>query len=155
MKKDLICWDSCVVIAWIKEEPARMKAIEPVVKNLEAGYYNLIVSLLVYPEVLESRMSHEAITKFERFMQNREALGIFAVEQRVVKKAQTIRNRTPESAKIISTPDAIHVATAIVSGANMLHTFDKGLLSLNGKAQVEGLTITACDVPGMQRSLFD
>lgn len=154
MKQDLICWDSCVVIAWIKEEPCRIKAIAPVVKNTEAGYYNLIVSSLVYPEVLESRMSHEAITKFKSFMQNREALGMFPVDLHVAQKAQKIRNLVPESAKM-STPDAIHVATAIVSGATMLHTFDKGLLSLNGKDQVEGLTITACDVLGMKRSLFD
>ena len=79
---------------------------------------------------------------------------MFPVDLHVAQKAQKIRNLVPKSAKM-STPDAIHVATAIVSGATMLHTFDKGLLSLNGKDQVEGLTITACDVLGMKRSLFD
>ncbi len=142
--KELICWDSCVVIAWIKEEPARMKVIEPVVKNLEAGYYKLIVSWLVYPEVLARSMSPQAIRRFDLFMQREEEIDIIPVERLVAQKAQEIRNRTPENKTIMSTTDAIHVATAIVGGANMLHTFDKDLLSLNGKAQVEGLAITAC-----------
>lgn len=150
MKKELICWDACVVIAWIKKEQGRLEAIEPVVKNIQAGYYRLIVSVLIYPEMLESRMSPEAIEEFELFMNKEKEIEMVAVDLSVAQKAQEIRNRTR-----ILTPDAIHVATAIVSGANMLHTFDKGLLSLNGEAQVEGLTITACDVPGMKRSLFD
>lgn len=144
MKKELICWDSCVVIAWIKEEQGRMEAIESVVKNIQSGYYRLIVSWLVYPEVLARSMSTQAIRKFELFMQREEEIDIIPVERLVAQKAQEIRNRTPENKTIMSTTDAIHVATAIVGGANMLHTFDNDLLSLNGKAQVERLTITAC-----------
>jgi len=51
-------------------------------------------------------------------------------------------------------PDAVHIATAIVSGAKIFHTFDEHLLKLNGKDEVEGLTITACDIPGTNMQLF-
>ncbi len=166
MKSELVCWDSSVLISWIKEEDLnRMKVIESVVQNMEKGYCSLIVSTLIYTEVLASTMSDSAIGKFERFMQNKEKVGIIAVDTRVAKKAQEIRDRENKlrdthdaiqrNRKIIETPDAIHVATAIVIGAKILHTFDKPLLSRHEKDEVEGLAITACHDPGATLPLFD
>ncbi len=132
MKNDLICWDSSVLIDHIKgDDKDRIKNIQMVV---------------------ESAMPDGAIEKFRHFMQNREKIEIVAVDIRVAEKAQAIRNR---SRKSISTPDAIHAATAIVSRAKVFHAFDKSLLSLNGKDVVEGLAITACEISGMSASLFD
>ena len=70
-------------------------------------------------------------------------MQVLNVDLSVARKAQKIRNDTG-----MKTPDAVHVATALVGGANLFHTFDKRLLSLDGRDEVEGLAITACEVPG-------
>ena len=84
-------------------------------------------------------------------MQNRKQVEVVTIDIRVAQKAQLIRNN---SRKKLSTPDAVHIATAIVSGAKLFHTFDDGLLQLSGKDEVDGLTITPCDIPGTGPTLF-
>lgn len=153
MKKELICWDSSVFISWIRgdESPDRIQAVRAVVECVENENYKLAVSTLLYVEVLENTMPGDAIERFKKFMQNRQMIEIIAVDIRVAEKAQSIRNK---SQKKIHVPDAVHIATAIVSGAKLFHTFDDRLLQLSGKDEVEGLTITACDIPGTGTTLF-
>ena len=69
--------------------------------------------------------------------------SVIAVDIRVAEKAQAIRNR---SSRNLKTPDAVHIATAILSGAKFFHTFDEGLLRLSGTDDVDGLAITACEI---------
>ena len=153
MRNELICWDSSVVISWIRgdESPDRLQAIQAIVESVENGRYKLAVSALLYVEVLESTMPGHAIEQFKKFMQNRQMIEIIAVDIRVAEKAQSIRNK---SQKKIYVPDAVHIATAIVSGAKVFHTFDDDLLQLSKKDEVEGLIITACDIPGTNLNLF-
>ncbi len=152
MKKGLIYWDSSVLISYIRgdEEENRNRDMNSVVEIIEKGFYKLVVSTLLYVEILESKMPGDSIKRFEKFMQNREKIEVVAVDIRVAKKAQVIRNSTK-----IKTPDAIHLATAIVSGAKLFHTFDKELLQLSGKGVVESIPITACYISGINRDLFN
>ncbi len=109
---------------------------------VESEAYRLAVSTLLYVEVLESTMPAPAIGQFEKFMQNRAMISIVAVDIRVARKAQMIRDTLRKKGESVSTPDAVHIATAIVSGAQFFHTFDDRLLRLNGKSEVDGLAIT-------------
>ena len=152
MKIDLICWDSSVLIDWIKgDDQDRMKRIGMVVSGVEHDSYRIVVSTLAYVEVLESAMPEGTMKKFQQFMQNRKQVEVVTVDIRVAQKAQLIRNK---SRKKISVPDAVHIATAIVSWAKLFHTFDDRLLQLSGKDEVDGLTITPCDIPGTGPTLF-
>ena len=148
MKEDLICWDSSVLISWIRgdESAARVQAMTAVVGAVESGAYRLAVSALLYAEVLESTMPAPAIGHFEKFMQNRAILSIVAVDIRVARKAQIIRDTLRKKGESVTTPDSVHIATAIVSEAKFFHTFDSRLLRLNGKSEVDNLAITACDI---------
>ena len=148
MKEDVICWDSSVFISWLRgnEGEDRDRAIRYLVERVEAGDYKVAVSTLLYVEVLESTMPAPAIGQFEKFMQNRAMISIVAVDIRVARKAQMIRDTLQKKDENITTPDAVHIATAIVSQAKFFHTFDARLLRLNGKSEVDGLTITACDI---------
>ena len=158
MKKDLdlICWDTSVLIDWLQGSGTqnRIRSIKSVIAEIEAKKYKLAVSTLVYVEVLECKMPEQAIKQFKEFMKNGNLVEVFAVDIRIAEKAQTIRNRTRnEKKKMIKTPDAVHIATAIVSKAKQLHTFDDEILKLNGKSEVEELAITACDIPSANRFL--
>lgn len=147
MKGDVICWDSSVLISWIRgdEGPDKTQAIRTEIEQIERGSYKLAVSTLVYVEVLESTMPPQAMETFRAFIRNRQMIQIIAVDIRVAEKAQALRNR---SARSISTPDAVHLATAVICGAKFFHTFDSNLLRLSGKDEEEALTITACHIPG-------
>ncbi len=156
MKNNLICWDSSVLIEWIKEDnPNRMQKIESVVTQIDNGHYRLAVSTVIYVEVLEATMPSGAIAKFKQFMKDMAKSEVMAVDIRIAKKAQAIRNISLKNGRKISTPDAVHLATAIVSQADFFHTFDKRLLSLNGAGEAEGVAITACHIPGTTYSVFD
>ncbi len=144
MKEKIICWDSSVLISHLDgdrgKNPGRKGIISPVVSAIENGSYKLLVSTLLYTEILACKMPDGAIIKLDQFLQNKSLVTVMAVGIKVAKKARSIRNKMPS----IRTPDAIHLATAIIGKANVFHTFDGGLLRLSGKSVVEGLAITAC-----------
>ena len=147
MKDKLICWDTSVLIEYMTEkEPGRIRDIQTVIQSIDSGQYKLTFSTLVYVEVLESAMPGKSIKKFDEILENIDMVTTFAVDIIIAKKAQDIRNRIP---KTISTPDAVHIATAIISEAQFFHTFDESLLKLSGTPEVDGIAITACTIPGM------
>lgn len=152
-KRKIIGWDSVVLLDWILdtsgENASRLPAIESVVAGVDNGYCRLVVSTLIYVEVLANNNPKGFIKKFERFMADSKKVKIISVDVGVAQKAQEIRNRM----KSIKTPDAVHVATAIVGKADVFHTFDKQLLSLDGKKVVDGLRILPCEIPGATVSI--
>ncbi len=154
MKEEIICWDSSAMISWIggdapEENKKRMPAMRATMRGLERGDYKLIVSTILYVEVLGTTMPTEAIEKFEQVMRRKEMIGTITVGIQVAKKAQEIRNQAR-----LGTPDAIQIATAIIGNAKYFHTFDEKLLKLNGKDAVERLTITPCTIIGVPAMLF-
>ncbi len=149
MKNKIICWDSSVLISHLggdgDKNLERQPIIGSIVSIVDRGDYKLLVSTLLYVEVLDSDIQPEAINLLDKFMQNRKRVTAMAVNSDIAKKAQSIRNQVSLRLK---TPDAIHIATAIVGGASVLHTFDKRLLNLSEDNKVDGLAITPCDIPG-------
>lgn len=148
MSGALICWDSSVVIDWVLDQksknPERIPAIRSVFDGVEDGRHQLAVSALVHAEVLESTTPADAMQKFRAFMNDTEMVDVIAVDVPIAEKAREIRDR---ASKRIKTPDALHLATAIAGGADVFHTFDRGLLSLSGADEVDGLVITDCAIP--------
>ena len=153
MKKENICWDTSVFLTHIRGEATeeQKQEIQTVVTLVEQEQFQIIISTLLYVEVLESTMPKNAMNLFDALMKKRGMVRNVAVNLEIAKKAQEIRNRMPKKLK---TADAIHIATAIVSEAIVFHTFDKQLLNLNGKDDVDNLKITPCHIPGITRSLL-
>ena len=145
MKENKICWDSCVMISHFRgdRDVSETQAIESVVDKLDEGHYNLVISTLLYAEVLASVMPKNAMSSFNKFVKRRDTVTNVPVTLKIAEKAQEIRNKTK-----IGTPDAIHIATAIIGEALVFHTFDTDLIRLNGQDVVDGLEITPCHIPG-------
>ena len=154
----LLCWDSSIFIDWIKgasDFENGMQSISDVVAEVEVERIRLLASTLVYPEILDNsdKMPAGAADTIEQFMKNRRYVAIADVTSPVAKKAQQIRNTLLGQGIKLKTPDAIHIATAIVHAADYLHTFDGKMINLSKRPEVDGLII-AGEIPGIPRSVF-
>jgi len=150
-----IYWDSCVFIAWIKDEkrPAgEMDGVYECVERVQAGTIRLITSVLTRTEVFETNLPNPVRTQYAALL-NRRNVCLLDQDLRVSDLARGIREYyQAENAKdgkgTIASPDAVHLATAIHYKADALYTFDqgkrggRGLLSLDGN--VAGHVIKIC-----------
>ena len=152
MQKENICWDTSIFLTHIlgKATTEQDQAIKSVVRLLKYRDLKIIISTLLYVEILESTMPTKAMESFDALIKNREMFRNVAVNLEIAKKAQAIRNSMPS----LKTPDAIHIATAIVGKAIVFHTFDKKLIKLSGQDEVEHLKITPCTLSETNYSLF-
>lgn len=146
LAKKRVYWDSDVFISLIDGDADRIDAIRSVVDEVESGKAMIVVSTLVRVEVLPNRRDTGLYREFQNFLKNREQVREVAIDRRVIEAAQQIR----ESGKSVKTPDAIHLATAIVCGVPIFHTYDKLLIRLSGVAEIKGLTV--CEPPEPSQS---
>lgn len=147
-----IYWDACVLLAWLNEEdrPAgEMEGVHGWAKEVYAGDAQLLTSTLVRTEVLDPVSDEDAREAFEGFL-DRPNVTEIDVHPPISREAQRIRAYYgSESRPTVCTPDAIHLASAIVYEADEFHTFDRndtdkcrGLLPLSGN--VAGVNLTIC-----------
>jgi predicted nucleic acid-binding protein len=143
-------WDTSVFLAWLAEETAApLDDIAAVVEQIDKREANLIVSVTVYSEVLEAKHSAEQMEAFKKFLKRSNVI-VVDTTLAVAEKAMQIRSkglnqpgkrRKKTQARKIGTPDATHLATAILWKADVLHSLDKKLLQLSGDPIVDGLLI--------------
>jgi predicted nucleic acid-binding protein len=116
----------------------------------------IITSVITRIEVLSSKLTPEQEEKFKKTFRSPNHT-LHDVDPPIADKARQFRDQLLNhvSGKILSTPDAIHLATAAIYGANEIHTFDDGqkdnkhlgMLELNGDQRVEKLVICKPTVP--------
>lgn len=123
--KRCIYWDACIFIAWIRNEvrhdPRDLDGIAYFVGEWEASRLVIVTSTITRTEVLDSSLNAEQAAKF-RLLMRRSAIQVEAVTGPVADLSHDLRNfyASPR----LTTPDAIHVATAIAADCDTLHTFD-------------------------------
>lgn len=154
MSKINYAWDSGVFIAWLTEEStAPLGDIDLVVREIDSGRANLILSVTTYAEILASKYDEKQLQLLDGFLQRSNVVKVDTTVQ-VAQKAARIRDAGLQDGRKIKTPDATVVAAAILHKANVLHTLDAGLLNLNGTNIVDGLAITMPCLKSGDRSLF-
>jgi predicted nucleic acid-binding protein len=146
-------WDTCLFLAWIKDEErstGEMDGVREVIERSKRREVKIVTSVLTSIEVLDSRLPVGLKTLFYGLMKRITRLGM---DSKVAAMAHDIRDhymvRSAEfGGKTLSTPDAIHLATAILYRVTELHTFDRdgsaksiGLLPLSGNVGGHKLTI--------------
>lgn len=150
--KRLVYWDSCVYIDCIQKTPGRWAQIEPVLRQAEQGEIEFVASALVIAEVVKCPAIASDDDKIRDFFEN-DFIKFRNVDRRTAEEAAKLSR-----AHGIKPPDAIHVATAIMTKCETLHTYDDKLLVFDGKAGVPRLAIgnpIAVVTSGKQQSLFD
>ena len=144
--KPVYSWDSSVLLKWIngEVEPADTVAgIADVVSKVDQGKCYLVFSQLIRVEALANRAGQSIRGKVEEALQ-RENVVVADVDSRIARKAAEIREYCArlEPARNVKTPDAIHLATAIVHAADELHIQDGQIENLSDEIQkVYGLKV--------------
>lgn len=142
MNKPTYSWDASVFIAWLRQEStAPLADIGVVVDQIDAQTANLLVSVVAYAEILSAKHSAEQMQWFQDFMR-RSNVTVADTTQTIALRVEQIRSAGLAEGRKIKTPDATFAATAIVHGADVLHSLDPDLLNLNGSKIVDGLRIT-------------
>ena len=138
------CWDTSVFLAWILEEDGQpLDDIGLVADEIDGDRADLIVSATVYSEILEAKHSKRKIKQLRQYLKRSNVISV-DMTVGIAEKASDIRGKAlkAKEKRKLKTPDAQVAATAIVYGADVLHSLDAHLLNLDGSAAVDGLRIT-------------
>lgn len=155
-------WDTCIFWAWLRNEtnrkPGEMEGIHDCLERVKKRQISIMTSVITYTEITSLKLPAGVETMLEEVMQRPNCAKI-GVDMRVAKLARDLRNYYLAKSdiyggKTIATPDALHLATAILYKANEFHTFDEkdqpkykslGLLRLSG--DVGGHNLVICKPP--------
>ncbi len=130
-------WDSCNWISLIAEDEAeRAFVCENVLKDMVAGRLTIITSALTLAEVGARRQPaqrlNQANAKIDSFFRQYDFLHVHDVTRSVAEKSRRLSQKHG-----LKPADAIHLATALESGADVLETWNtRDFLKLRGKVSV-------------------
>jgi len=152
-KPKIIYWDACIYLAWLKEEKSHgQQAFDAILQTAKDNFEKQVVivtSTITYVEVLSSHMNEDQERSFRRSFRTQDHIAR-DVDPPIALKAREFREKllAHESGKTLATPDAIHLATASIYGAEFW-TFDDGnkdkrhlgLIELNGDERIDRITV--------------
>ncbi len=156
---NIIYWDSAIFIAFFSQEGTRTKeelaGIDQVVDAFDKGTCILVTSMITKTELLPSKLGKDNYDKLSALWK-RKQFQAMEVTEAIIDLANEIRNfYADKQEKVPSTPDSIHLATAIRAKADVFQTFDggkkRGLLQLDGNVAGYNLSVKVPFVP--QREL--
>jgi predicted nucleic acid-binding protein len=134
-KRRIFYWDANVFIAWLKGEtcwPASVIAgMNDVAREVTENRAILFTSAITNTEILQGTLTQDQKNKLADLMQRTNVQQISA-DARIADRASAIREHYNTRGIKIKTPDAIHLATAILYKADEMQTMD-GLSSKSNK----------------------
>ena len=168
---DLQYWDSCLFIRYLTDDPqtdkdrAQLENIKPLFEAAHKGHILIVVSTLVLAEIRPrepfNQRHYDLID--DLFYRGRSNVRVVAVTPPIARKASELG----VTHKAMTSPDAVHVATALLEQVSVMYTFDGDkdgerrrsgkLLGYNGILGDPRLPIVAPPEPAMkiQGTLFD
>jgi predicted nucleic acid-binding protein len=137
----LYYWDTCLFLAWLKDEDRQsgeMDGVREVIERQQRRDCRIMTSVLTGVEVLQSKIPAGVDRLFNGLMRRLNRVGI---ETKIAQLAHDIRDHYAKEGRSIKTPDALHLATAIIHRADEFHTFDTQLIGLSGNVAGHRLVI--------------
>ena len=137
-----IYWDTTCWLAWLNNErhwPSTvLTGIQDVVYEVETNNAVLFTSAVTRGEIFFRKLDLDQKTMFAKLMRRTNVTEVSA-DPRVMDRASAIREYHAARGQRVLTPDAIHLATAILYKADEFQTMDglgasgrkRGLLKLN------------------------
>jgi predicted nucleic acid-binding protein len=144
-KLPTVYWDSSVWIAYLQDEttgrkPGELEGAKDMVAQADRGKLVIVTSVIGRIEVLATQLDAEGRDRFRKVFERR-AFQEPGVDRRVADVAAGIRESALADGRKIKTPDAIHIATAIVYEIPKVHTLDDKLLAISGTPIVKSVII--------------
>ena len=136
-------WDSCIFIAWLNggegRPPEVIEGLNEVARDVNENRAALCTSVTTWTEILQGKLTPEQKTRLENLFKRRNVV-LINIDARIAQMASEIRNYYNERGVKIETPDAQHLATAIIYEVDEFHTLDgdgdrqrpNDILRLNG-----------------------
>lgn len=132
--KPVIYWDTCIWLAWFKDEkrdPDEMAGIRECVEKFEKGELHIATSVLTLAEMLDlsNKLPVKVLRRFRLFFRRPDVVRI-SVDIRVAELTQKIRDFYFSQFNIDGLPtlelgDALHLASAVHYGCDLFLTFDE------------------------------
>ena len=129
LRGQIVGLDTGPLIYFIERNRSYVDTVRPFFSTLAGGQFKAVTSMITLGEVLvgpfrEGR--NDLVERYREILLHSSNLLVKSVQQNIAEEAARIR-----AAHIsLRTPDAIHLATAITSGARYFLTNDKGLPDL-------------------------
>lgn len=148
-------WDACCFISRIQRDPDHIDALEYITDEATAERAIIVTSALSIAEV--NCINREAT--LEEMARDAALIARYFDNPYVV--VRQVTRRIAELAAAISRefgikpPDAIHLATAIDAGVQIVHTYDDTLLKLDGEVGTPALTMTRPETVERQLDFLD
>lgn len=148
MAKAKYYWDANVLIAYIKGKgkgenrtDEEMEGIYDVVQEVKDNKAVIVTSTLTSTEVFAGKLTNEQRQRYNDIYARPSTVQV-DVYPNISKMASEIREYYHDKGKKIHTPDAIHLATAILTEVDCMHAFDgDDLLKLDGNVMGHDLKI--------------
>lgn len=137
----LYYWETCLFLAWLKDEErpfGEMDGVREIIERSSKRDCRLMTSVLTTVEVLQSNIPAGVDTMFSGLTRRITRVGM---DTKVAGLAHDIRNHYLKAGRSLKTPDAIHLATAVLHRADEFHTFDDKLLGMSGNVAGHNLVI--------------
>ena len=130
-------WDSTNWISLLAEDEAsRAEICQNILNDMVAGKLTVITSVWTLAEVIRRRRSPSISADDDRvitdFFRQHDNLVIHDVTRAVAEKARSLSREHG-----LRPADAVHLATALSSGADVLETWDRDFLALRGRVPIE------------------
>lgn len=153
--KQLHYWDSCVFLGILKNEPDKITECASVIKAAQAGEVRIVTSALTFIEVVklekgQPKLPRESEEKIRSFFKH-EWIYIYDVNRKVGELARELLWKYER----LRPQDATHVASAVLAKADVLDTFDDGLIKLSNQIGNPPLKIQRPFVPRQLELLED
>lgn len=157
---DTFYWDTCLFLAWLKDEQrpdGEMDGVRDFLERGKRGEILILTSVLTLTEVLEASIPSATSDALQDLFRRR-SFRLLNINRPIAALAAELRRSFRDKGAKLATPDAIHLASAIQYDVTAFHTFDNGgssksvgLLELDG--DVAGHKLRICKPLGQQQSL--
>jgi predicted nucleic acid-binding protein len=126
----LVALDAAPFIYLVERNPDFFEAVEPIFAAVDGGALQAVTSALTLAEVLVKPVEagdQSLVDDFRAALADSTNLRVISVDRHVAERAAHIRAHHG-----FRTPDAIHLATAVTSGADVFLTNDERLARFEG-----------------------
>jgi len=147
LRGSVVGLDTAPLIYFIEESPVYLASLRAFFGAVDQGEFTVVTSVLTLTEVLVHPLrqgNHRLAEDYRRILLQADHISTLAVSEAIAEEAAQLRAQHN-----LRTPDAIHLATAITSGASSFITNDVRL----GGLPIPKILVQPLHEPGVEFGL--